>query len=197
VTAELTKRQYEVLKFIEHSVVQKGYPPTLREIAGRFGLHSVRTVYDHVSALEKKGYLKRDRKKGRGLTLSRRPEVPLAGEISAGSPMIPVAIEETMSVDILMNRDYVFLRVRGDSMIDDGIREGDIVAVKPQPTARQGEIVACLIEGEVLVKRFSKVRGEIVLTPANREMDPVVIKESEGKRVELIGKIVGLFRRYK
>lgn len=193
----LTKRQSEILKFIQSGIIRDGYPPTLREIASKFHLRSVRTVYDHVQALEKKGYVKRDHGKGRGLTVLRRPELKLSGEISAGSPMVPVAMEDTMSIDVLLNRDCIFLKVRGDSMIDDGIVSGDIVVVKPQATAGKGEIVACLIDGEVLVKRFSKKQGEIILAPANREMEPIVVKEGQGTRVELIGKVVGLFRRYR
>ncbi len=193
----LTKRQSEILGFIQSGIIRNGYPPTLREIASHFHLHSVRTAYDHVQALEKKGYVKRDPGKGRGLSLLRSHELPLSGEISAGSPMVPVAMEETMSIDVLLNKDHIFLKVRGNSMIDDGIVNGDIVVVKPQATARKGEIVACLIEGEVLVKRFSKRHGEITLTPANKEMEPVVVKEREGRKVELIGRIVGLFRKYR
>lgn len=195
--ASLTKRQSEILKFIQQGIVQNGYPPTIREIASRFRLNSTRTVYDHVAALEKKGYLRRDRGKGRGLKLLRKPELSLSGEISAGSPMVPVALDDTVSLEILLNKDHVFLKVRGNSMIEDGIFEGDIIAVKPQSSARSGEIVACLIEGEVLVKRFSKKQGEIILMPANREMEPLVVKEGEGRKVELIGKIVGLFRKYR
>lgn len=195
-TSSLTKRQSEILRFIQQGIVRNGYPPTIREIASRFSLNSTRTVYDHVAALEKKGYVRRDRGKGRGLRLLGKPELSLSGEISAGSPMVPIALDDTVSLDILLNKDYVFLKVRGRSMIDDGIFEGDIVVVKPQSTARSGEIVACLIEGEVLVKRFSKKQGEIVLAPANREMQPLVVKEGEARKVELIGKIVGLFRKY-
>ncbi len=193
----LTKRQSEILRFIQQGVVHNGYPPTIREIASRFNLSSTRTVYDHVAALEKKGYVRRDRGKGRGLKLLGRTELPITGEISAGSPMVPVALDDSVNLDILLSKDHVFLKVRGSSMIDDGIFEGDVVVVKPQATARTGEIVACLIEGEVLVKRFSKKQGEIVLTPANREMQPLVVKEGEARKVELIGKIVGLFRKYR
>jgi repressor LexA len=192
----LTKRQSDILGFIRKALLKSGYPPTLREIAAHFKSKSVRTVFDHVVSLEKKGYVKRDRGKRRGLRIVKMPGLPLFGEISAGSPMVPLAMQDFVGIDTFFDGNHLLLKVKGNSMIDDGIRDGDVVVVRPQEVAGNGEIVACAIEGEVLVKRFEKKGDEIRLNPANKEMMPLVIKEHEGKRIEIIGKVVGLLRTY-
>lgn len=193
----LTKRQSEVLRYIQSGVLKNGYPPTLREIASFFKIQSVRTIFDHIVALEKKGYLKRDRGKRRGLRILRNIQLPVIGEISAGSPMAPLNIEDYIELDKFLNAEHLFLKVKGDSMVEDGIRDKDIVVVKPQKVVRDGDIIACVIDGEVLVKRFKRNHGEVMLLPANKDMEPLVIKENEGKRLEVIGKVVALLRTYK
>jgi len=193
----LTKRQSEVLRYIQSGVLKNGYPPTLREIASFFKIQSVRTIFDHIVALEKKGYLKRDRGKRRGLRILRNIQLPVIGEISAGSPMEPLNIEDYIELDKFLNAEHLFLKVKGDSMVEDGIRDKDIVVVKPQKVVRDGDIIACVIDGEVLVKRFKRNNGKVMLLPANKDMEPLVIKENEGKRLEVIGKVVALLRTYK
>jgi len=178
-------------------VLKNGYPPTLREIASFFKIQSVRTVFDHIVALEKKGYIKRDKGKRRGLRILRNIQLPVIGEISAGSPMAPLNIEDYIELDKFLNAEHLFLKVKGASMVEDGIRDKDIVVVKPQKVVRDGDIIACVIDGEVLVKRFKRNNGEVMLLPANKDMEPLVIKENEGKRLEVIGKVVALLRTYK
>ena len=192
----LTKRQTEILNFIQSRLFTGGYPPTFREIASNFNIRSVRTVSDHIVALERKGYVKRDKGKKRSLRIIRGAETPIIGEISAGSPMVPVNIDDAIRLDRFVTTDHLFLRVKGNSMVGDGIRSRDIVVVKPQKMARNGDIVACLVEGEVLVKRFRKRHGEVVLLPANDDIEPLVIRESEGRRLEIIGRVVAPFRSY-
>jgi len=192
----LTKRQSEILNFIQGRLFAGGYPPTFREIASHFNIRSVRTISDHITALERKGYVKRDKGKKRSLRIIRGAETPIIGEISAGSPMAPVNIDDYVRFDRFVTTDHLFLRVKGNSMVGDGIRNRDIVVVKPQKVVRNGDIVACLVEGEVLVKHFWKRHGEVVLLPANDDIEPLVIREGEGRRVEVIGKVVALFRSY-
>ncbi|MCX5803717.1 MAG: transcriptional repressor LexA [Proteobacteria bacterium] len=192
----LTKRQSEVLRYIQSGVLKNGYPPTLREIASFFKIQSVRTVFDHIVALEKKGYIKRDKGKRRGLRILRNIQLPVIGEISAGSPMAPLNIEDYIELDKFLNAEHLFLKVKGASMVEDGIRDKDIVVVKPQKVVRDGDIIACVIDGEVLVKRFKRNNGEVMLLPANKDMEPLIIKEKDGKRLEVIGKVVALLRSY-
>lgn len=147
-------------------------------------------------ALERKGYVRRDKGKKRSLRIIRGAETPIIGEISAGSPMVPVNIDDSVRLDRFVGADNLFLKVKGDSMVGDGIRNRDIVVVKPQKVAKNGDIVACLVEGEVLVKRFRKRHGEVMLLPANDDVEPLVIREGDRKRLEIIGRVVALFRSY-
>jgi len=192
----LTKRQSDILGFIQKVLLQNGYPPTLREIAAHFKIKSARTVFDHVASLEKKGYVKRDQGKNRGLRIVKTPGLPLLGEISAGSPMVPLEIQEFVGIDTFIDRNHLLLKVKGNSMVDDGIRDKDIIVVRPQKVVKNDEIVACIVEGEVLVKRFERKGDEIRLKPANKEMAPLIIKERESRKVEIIGKVVALLRTY-
>jgi repressor LexA len=192
----LTKRQSDILGFIQKALLNNGYPPTLREIAAHFKIKSARTVFDHVASLEKKGYVKRDQGKKRGLRIVKMPGLPLLGEISAGSPMVPFEMQEFVGIDTFIDRNHLLLKVKGNSMIDDSIRDKDIIVVRPQKVVKNGEIVACVVEGGVLVKRFEKKGDEICLKPANKEMEPLIIKEREGKQLEIIGKVVALLRTY-
>lgn len=192
----LTKRQSDILSFIQKVSLQNGYPPTLREIAAHFKIKSARTIFDHIVSLEKKGYVKREQGKNRGLRILKTPGLQLLGEISAGSPMVPIETREFVGIDTFIDRNHLLLKVKGNSMIDDGIRDKDVIVVRPQKVVKNGEIIACIVEGEVLVKRFEKKGDEIRLKPANKEMAPLVIKERESKKIEIIGKIVALLRTY-
>ncbi len=192
----LTKRQFDILGFIQKALLQKGYPPTLREIAAHFKIKSVRTAFDHVAALEKKGYVRRDKGTRRGLSILKTPGLAVLGEISAGSPMAPIENQEFVGIDSLMDQDKILLKVNGNSMIEDGIHNEDIIVVRPQQVVKNGDIAACIVEGEILVKRFEKTSDTIILKPANKEMEPLIIKKEDSKKVEVIGKVVALLRTY-
>jgi repressor LexA len=205
---ELTDRQRQVLEFIDAEVRERGYPPSVREIGEAVGLSSSSTVHAHLAALQDKGYLTRDPTKPRALELhyesgsgravERRPvrHIPLVGDVAAGTGVLAEQnIEETipMPEDFTGAGQLFMLRVRGESMIDAGILDGDYVVVKQQPTAEPGEVVVAGIPGEeATVKTFVRRRGKIVLQPANPRMDELVFDPSE---ITIYGKVVSLLRR--
>jgi repressor LexA len=213
---ELTDRQKQVLTFIQESIRQRGYPPTLREIGERMGIRSTNGVNDHLKALEKKGYLAREDLKSRAL----RPlvkggagktltppvtddliEVPLLGRVAAGAPLLAVEnVEDTVKVDRFFLgagsvKEVFALRVKGDSMIDDGIHDGDFIFVKKSLAADRGDIVVALIEDEATVKRYYPEGDVIRFQPANREMQPIMVRKRDFKSVNLIGIVVGVYRK--
>jgi repressor LexA len=203
---EPTARQRQVLEFILATVRSRGYPPSVREIGEAVGLSSPSTVHSHLSSLVKAGYIKRDPSKPRAIevidghddhSLTRAPvrDVPLVGRIAAGSPILAEQdIEEIYPLPTeLVGNDPVFmLLVRGDSMIDIGIYDGDYVVVKRQQIARDGQIVAALIEGEeATVKRLQRLDGRVVLHAENENYPPMVF----GDGVEILGVVVALLRR--
>lgn len=197
---KLTKRQQEVLDFIINCVRDKGYPPTVREIANAFKMSS-KGAYDHMTAIEKKGYIKRDPAKPRAIELmdfvSGRVhgpviEIPVVGKVAAGEPLLATQnIERTISLssDVIRTEEPFALRIKGDSMTGAGILEGDYVIVKQQPSAEQGDIVVALIGDEATVKRFYKATDHIRLQPENPSMEPIIVKN-----VTIMGKVIGLFR---
>ena len=205
---DLTPRQRQVLEFIDHEVRHRGYPPSVREIGEAVGLSSSSTVHAHLGALQDKGYLSRDPTKPRaievhfdadsGAAIDRRPvrHVPLVGDVAAGTGVLAAEnIEETIPVPEDLTGDGVLfmLRVRGEYMIGAGILDGDLVVVRQQPTAENGEIVVAGIPGdEGTVKTFLRRRGKIVLRPENPAMDEMVFDPSE---VTVYGKVVTLLRR--
>jgi repressor LexA len=205
----LTGRQQEIWDFLVDYVDRHGYPPTVREIGDAVGLASPSTVHAHLANLERAGLLKRDPTKPRALELSgrgpretpRREEarrtLPLVGEIAAGGPLLAEDnIEEYLAVPELIERrgaDFL-LRVKGDSMIEAGILDGDIVVVKREQTAQNGEIVVALAgtdetADEATVKRFFRENGQIRLQPENAALDPIY-----ADHVQIIGKVTGVFR---
>ena len=200
----LTDRQQEVLGFIQTFTEANGVPPTVREIGGRFHV-TPRAAFDHLRALERKGYLRRRSTEGRtsrALTLAvpvpKMHEVPILGRIAAGAPLL--AEENRDGVLPLDPRwvggrgDDVFgLRVRGESMINAHIVEGDLVLVRRQDHAQPGDIVVALVDGEATVKRFARDAHAVVLRPEHPTMAPIVIREGE-KDVRILGKVVGLVR---
>ncbi|HET9730179.1 MAG TPA: transcriptional repressor LexA [Acidimicrobiia bacterium] len=206
--APLTERQRQVLEFIDTEVRERGYPPSVREIGEAVGLSSPSTVHAHLAALQDKGYLRRDPSKPRaievafepttGAAVERRPvrHVPLIGHVAAGTGVLAAEhIEETMPVpaDLSGEGDLFMLQVRGDSMIDVGIFDGDYVVVRSQPTADQGDIVVAGIPGEeATVKTFVRRRNKIVLRPANDDFDEMLFDPDE---VQIYGKVVTLLRR--
>jgi repressor LexA len=200
----LTERQQEVLGFIQEFSETHGVPPTVREIGGRFHV-TPRAAFDHLRALERKGYLRRRSTEGRSsraLTLavprSTAREVPILGRIAAGAPLLAEENRDgALPLDpawIGGRGDDVFgLRVRGESMINAHIVEGDLVLVRRQDHAQSGDIVVALVDGEATVKRFGRDGRVVLLRPEHPTMAPIVIREGE-KDVRILGKVVGLVR---
>ena len=200
----LTQRQQEVFDFIREFTEGNGVPPTVREIGGRFHV-TPRAAFDHLRALERKGYLRRRHTEGRtsrALTLAVPPpklhEVPILGRIAAGAPLLA---EENRDGALPLDPrwvggrgDDVFgLRVRGESMINAHIVEGDLVLVRRQDDAQPGDIVVALVDGEATVKRFARDAHAVLLRPEHPTMAPIVIRDGE-KEVRILGKVVGLVR---
>ncbi|MBI4702711.1 MAG: transcriptional repressor LexA [Deltaproteobacteria bacterium] len=211
----LTARQEEVLGFIRDSILDRGYPPTLREIGAHMGIRSTNGVNDHLRALERKGYLTRDDMKSRAMrpkeagptTQAKKLEggpggvarVPVLGRVAAGMPLYAEEhLLETVNVDrsLLPRSGEIFgLRVAGDSMVDAGIVSGDYVFVRRQSTAERGEIVVALIGDEATVKRFFPERDYVRFQPENRGMAPILVRACDFKPPMLLGVVVGVFRR--
>jgi len=203
--SDISDRQREILDLILSTVRRRGYPPSVREIGEAVGLSSPSTVHSHLSALVEAGLLRRDPSKPRAIEvlepqhdhdLRRAPvrDVPLVGRIAAGSPILAEEdIEEIfpLPTEIVGNDPVFMLRVQGDSMIGAGIFDRDLVVIRRQPDARDGELVAALIDGEeATVKRFRREAGRVVLLPENPAYDPIV--RTGG--VEIIGKVVAVLR---
>ena len=205
---KLTNRQREILDCIERAMRSRGYPPSVREIGAAVGLTSPSTVHAHLGSLQRMGYLRRDPTKPRaievrydpnsGAVAERRPvrHVPLVGDVAAGTDVLAQEnIEELypMPADLTGDGDLFMLRVRGDSMVDAGIVDGDYVVARAQPTAEPGEIVVAGIPGEEgTVKTFSRRGGKVVLTPANPRLSPMEFAADE---VTIFGKVVTVLRR--
>ncbi len=195
----LTARQEQVLAFIRESIRTNGYPPTVREICAALDLSSPSTVHAHLANLERQGLVKRDPTKPRALDVVRelRPPrpLPLVGRVAAGAPLLAEEnIEELVEVPGFLRRDDgdFVLRIQGDSMIDAGIFDGDLVVVHPQDDADNGEIVVALVGDEATTKRFYRDGRSIRLRAENENYDPIVLDESE---VDVVGKVVGVLRR--
>ena len=206
----LTKRQEMVLDFITQSISSRGYPPTLREIGSHMGIRSTNGVNDHLRALERKGYLKREDMKSRALrpvnmeALAQQEsevvEIPIVGRVAAGEPVLAEQnIEELISVDRLLigrHKDVFALKVRGDSMIDAGIREGDTLFVKKQLHAERNEIVVALIGDEATVKYYQPERDFIRFQPANTAYAPIIVRKEDFRPTQILGVVIGLYRKY-
>ena len=197
---ELTGRQKEILEFIYTHIREEGYPPTVREIGKKLSLTSTGSVRDHLNALIRKGYIEKTPALSRGIRLAKETitdlySIPIVGKIVAGEPELAIEnIEGRLIVDkkLAKSRKTFALRVKGDSMIEEGIMEGDYVVVRPQPVAEQGEIVVALIGDEATVKKFKKERKSIKLLPANPSYSPIEVTED----VTIVGKVIGLIRHY-
>ncbi len=196
---ELTQRQRQVLQFITSFTDSNGYPPSQREIAGHLNVSGTLPVMKHLGALERKGYIKRDNV-NRGIILtmptSRPISLPIVGTVRAGQ--LSTAIEDIQgyfSVDqvAIKGADCFFLKVRGDSMINAGILDGDLVLVRPQPTAENKDTVVAMVDGEATVKWFFKEHDHIRLQPANSSMNPILIYPEDGE-VTIVGKVIGVYR---
>lgn len=204
----LTARQRQILECIDESMRDRGYPPSVREIGVSVGLGSPSTVHSHLSTLQRLGFLKRDPTKPRaievrwdpasGAAVERRPvrHVPLVGEVAAGTDVLAQEnVEEVVPVpaDLTGDGELFMLRVRGDSMVDAGILDGDLVVARSQAEARTGEIVVAGIPGEeATVKTFERDGDQVVLIPANERLQPMVFGADE---VEIFGRVVTVMRR--
>ena len=198
----LTKRQREILDYLRDFIQQQGYAPSLEEIGRRFSLSSLATVHKHLTNLEEQGCIKRSWHRSRSVELlsartgNRAVELPLLGYVAAGAPIEAISSDETIAVpqDLVGKRDTYVLRVKGDSMIDEQIRDGDLVVVEDRKTADNGEMVIALIGGtDVTLKKFYRESGRIRLQPANPAMQPMHFDPSQ---VQLQGVVIGVMRKY-
>ena len=198
---KITDKQREILEYIKETILKKGYPPAVREICEAVRLKSTSSVHSHLEQLEKNGYIRRDPTKPRTIeiiddtfNLARREvvNVPLLGTVAAGAPILAQENIENyipIPVEMLPNKEIFMLKVKGDSMIDAGIYNGDRVIVAKADTARNGEIVVALVDDSATVKTFYKEKGRFRLQPQNASMDPIILDE-----VQILGKVIGLFR---
>jgi repressor LexA len=198
----LTKRQREILDYLQDFIQQHGYAPSLDEIGRRFGLSSLATVHKHLTNLQEKGFIKRAWNRSRSVELiptnsgGRSVELPLLGYVAAGMPIEAIATQETIAVpeDLVGRRDTYVLRVRGTSMIDEQICDGDFVIVEDRKTAQNGEMVVALLSGsDVTLKKFYRENGRVRLQPANPTMQPIIV---EPNQVQVQGVVVGVMRKY-
>ena len=210
--AETTRKEKAILKFIENQVNKNGYPPSVREIGKAIGLSSTATVHAYLSKLEKQRYIKKQGKKGWTLKVIKGREnqpfkrgtkdfytqkelidVPIIGKITAGQPILAVEnVTDTfpIPIDFVGNSESFMLTVRGESMIEAGILDGDYILVKKQNDARNGEIVVALIGDEATVKTFYKEKDHIRLQPENHTMEPIIVPDCK-----ILGKVAGVFRK--
>ena len=193
----LTDRQEKILAFIKRSIQEQGYPPTIREIGEHFGIRSTNGVNDHLKALERKGYLLRGELKSRALSVI---EVPVVGKVAAGAPILAQEnITDHVRIDSFLLGDAskkVFaLKVAGDSMIGDGILDGDYIFVRKQLQASPGEIVVALIEDEATVKRYYPEGDRVRFQPSNPRLKPIYVAREEFRETQIIGVVVGVYRR--
>lgn len=199
--AELSGKQREILEYIRDCIIKRGYPPAVREICQQVHLKSTSSVHSHLESLEKMGYIRRDPTKPRAIEIvddeygiynGEMVRVPIIGEVAAGSPILA---EENITgyfpfpAENVPNNDLFMLKVRGDSMINMGILNGDHVLVEQQKTASNGDVVVALVEDSATVKRFYKEADHIRLQPENDEMDPIIVPDCQ-----ILGKVIGLMR---
>ncbi len=201
---DLTQKQIEILLYIKSEVQRQGYPPAVRDICKGVNLKSTSTVHSHLEKLEAKGYIRKDPTKPRAieildknddflLTSKKTIDVPILGKVTAGTPILAVEnIEDTYPVplELVEGHDVFMLKIQGESMIDAGILDGDLVLVKEQKSALNGDIVVALLEDAATVKRFFKEKDKIRLQPENQFMEPIFTTD-----VSILGKVIGLFRR--
>ena len=197
----ITQKQSEILEYIKSQILNKGYPPSVRDICQAVNLKSTSSVHAHLETLEKNGYIRRDPTKSRTIeiiddnfNLSRREvvNIPLLGQVAAGQPLL--AVENITGYfpipsEYMPGGEVFMLKVKGDSMINMGIYEGDQIIVRKQNTASNGEVIVALVDDSATVKRFYKENGHIRLQPENDFMDPIIVDDCE-----ILGKVIGLIR---
>lgn len=213
---ELTDRQKEILQFIVRESEDRGFPPTIREIGEEMDIRSTNGVNDHLKALERKGYLTRGEQQSRSLVPTKRArlvlgigknaresgmiDVPLLGRVAAGAPLLATEnVEDSVRIDSFLlggsGKEVFALRVKGQSMIEDGIFDGDYLFVRKTASASPGEIVVALIEDEATVKRYFPEGDRIRFQPANKDMQPIYVHKSEFKQTQILGQVVGVYRK--
>ncbi len=200
-SGKISKKQLEILEYIKSQILQKGYPPAVREICEAVNLKSTSSVHSHLETLEKNGYIRRDPTKPRAIeiiddtfNLTRRDmvQVPIIGHVAAGEPLLAQEnIQDYFPIptEFMPNCDTYMLKVKGESMINAGILDGDYVLVERRETASNGEMVVALVEDGATVKTFYKEEGIYRLQPENDTMEPIIVRE-----VEILGKVIGVFR---
>ncbi len=198
---KITAKQKEILEYIKYEIMNKGYPPAVREICEAVHLKSTSSVHAHLESLEKNGYIRRDPTKPRAIeimdenfNLTRREivNVPVIGSVAAGQPILAVENIESyfpIPAEMMPNQETFVLKVKGESMVDAGIFDGDRVLVQKQPTAENGEIVVALIDNSATVKTFYKEADHIRLQPENDAYDPIIVSDCV-----ILGKVFGVFR---
>ena len=198
---KISQKQQEILAYLKKEIINRGYPPSVREICEAVGLRSTSSVHSHLATLEKNGYIRRDPSKPRAIeivddsfNMKRRElvNVPILGSIAAGQPVLAVENIEgyfPIPAEMMPNVDTFMLHVKGESMIGAGILNGDSVLVQQQSTARNGEVVVALVDDCATVKTFYKEDDHIRLQPENDTMSPIILPE-----VKILGKVIGLFR---
>ncbi len=212
---ELTDRQKEILNFIVKETEARGFPPTIREIGEEMDIRSTNGVNDHLKALERKGYLNRGEQQSRALVPTKRArlvlglgarkdsgliEVPVLGKVAAGEPLVATEnIEDSVKIDSFLlggsGREVFALKVKGESMIEDGIHDGDYLFVRKTPSAHPGDIVVALIEDEATCKRYYPEGNRIRFQPANSAMQPIYVNKSDFRSTMLLGVVVGVYRK--
>ncbi len=201
---KISKKQLEILEYIKSQILERGFPPAVREICEAVNLKSTSSVHSHLETLEKNGYIRRDPTKPRAIeilddnfNLTRREmvNVPIVGQVAAGEPILAQQNVENyfpIPVDFMPNNSTFLLKVKGESMINAGILNGDMVLVEETRTASNGDMVVAMIEDGATVKTFYKEEGVFRLQPENDFMDPIIVEE-----VTILGKVIGVFRFFK
>ena len=199
----ISDKQKEILEYMKQEILNKGYPPTVRDICEAVKLKSTSSVHSHLETLEKNGYIRRDPTKPRAIeiidenfNLTRREmtNVPMVGHVAAGEPILAVENIESyfpIPTEYMPNAESFMLKVKGESMINVGIFEGDWIVVEKRNTARNGEIIVALVDDSATVKTFYKEDGHIRLQPENDSMDPIIVSDCK-----ILGKVISLYRRF-
>ncbi len=201
-SGSITAKQQEILDYIKNCILEKGYPPAVRDICDAVGLRSTSSVHAHLATLERNGYIRRDPSKPRAIEvtddsfgMARRElvNVPLLGTVAAGQPLYAVQNIENyfpIPAEYLPNRQTFMLKVRGESMVNAGILDGDLVLVEEQNTVRNGEIAVALIDDSATVKTFYREDGYVRLQPENDSMDPIIVRDD----LRILGRVIGVMR---
>ena len=197
----ISDKQREILEYMKQEILNKGYPPTVRELCDAVHLKSTSSIHSHLETLEKNGYIRRDPSKPRAIeivddnfNLTRREvvNVPIVGSIAAGQPLLAIQNIDNyfpIPAEYMPNQSTFMLKVKGESMINAGIFDGDVILVKQQSTAKNGEMVAALVDDSATVKTFYKEDGHIRLQPENDNMEPIIVPDCQ-----ILGVVFGVFR---